>query len=57
MRPTFQSDRDGVSKLKALMRRIAGRTVPDLWQAIADAIRQFTPTQCRNFFQAAGCDN
>ena len=31
------------AKLKALLRAAAARTIPDLWQAIADALRRFTP--------------
>jgi transposase len=54
--PDFNPIEMAFSKLKALLRRAAARTIPDLWQAIADAIRQFTPTECRNFFQAAGYD-
>jgi hypothetical protein len=30
------------AKLKALL-RAAARTIPDLWQTIADALRRFTP--------------
>ena len=31
------------AKLKALLRAAAARTIPDLWQAITDALRRFTP--------------
>ena len=40
--------------LKALLRRAAARTIPDLWAAIADALPQFTPTECANYFTACG---
>ena len=42
------------SKLKAALRQAAARTIDDLWDVIAEAIDDFTPTQCRNFFAAAG---
>jgi transposase len=44
------------AKLKALLRAAAARTMPDLWQAIADAIKRFTPVECRNYLTAAGYD-
>ena len=34
----------------------AARTIPDLWQAIADALRRFTPQECANYLAAAGYD-
>jgi hypothetical protein len=30
--------------------------MPDLWQAIADAIKRFTPVECRNYLVPAGYD-
>ncbi len=42
------------SKLKALLRKAAARTIPDLWDAIADAIPLFSPRECANYFEAAG---
>jgi len=44
------------AKLKALLRKAAARTIPDLWDAIADAIESFTPAECQNYFAAAGYD-
>ena len=39
---------------------VASRTYPtdvdDLWDAIAQAIEIFTPTECENYFAAAGYD-
>ena len=54
--PDFNPIEMAFSKLKALLRAAAARTIPDLWQAIADAIKQFKPEECRNYFQAAGYD-
>lgn len=44
------------SKLKALLRKAAERSVSGLWAAIGRLIDLFTLTECRNFFQAAGYD-
>jgi hypothetical protein len=38
------------------LRAAAARTIPDLWQAIADALRRFTPRECANYLAAAGYD-
>ena len=43
-----------LSKLKAILRAAAPRTVNDLWQAIADALPRFTAQECQNYFKAAG---
>ena len=44
------------SKFKALLKKAAARTVEDLWAAIAQALPQITPTDCANYFAAAGYD-
>jgi len=44
------------SKLKAFLKKTAARTVDDLWDAIALGIETFTPTECENYFAAAGYD-
>lgn len=44
------------SKLKALLRKAAARTVDDLWAVIADCLDAFKPDECRHYFQAAGYD-
>ena len=44
------------AKLKALLNGAAKRTITELWDAVADAIDRFTPTECRNYFAAAGYD-
>lgn len=54
--PDFNPIEMAFSKLKAYLRAAAARTIPDLWQAIADAIKQFKPDECRNYFKAAGYD-
>jgi transposase len=52
--PDFNPIENAFSKLKALLRKAAARTVPDLWQAIAQAIPAFLPDECANYFEAAG---
>mgnify|MGYP002054881754 FL=1 len=42
------------SKLKALLRKAAARTVDDLHQAVANAIDAITPAECVNYFKACG---
>ena len=44
------------SKLKAFLEKTAARTVDDLWDAIAQSIDTFTPTECENYFAATGYD-
>jgi hypothetical protein len=44
------------AKLKALLRAAATRTIPDLWDAVTNAIEQFTADECRSYFAAAGYD-
>jgi transposase len=42
------------SKLKAILRKAAARTLEDLWAAIAAALSAFEPEECRNYFTACG---
>jgi hypothetical protein len=42
------------SKLKALLRKKAARTFNAISDALGDICDLFDPTQCRNFFKAAG---
>ena len=52
--PDFNPIEQAFSKLKALLRKAAARTIPDLWAAIAEAIPLFSRAECVNYFQAAG---
>lgn len=52
--PDFNPIENVFAKLKAILRKAAARTLPALWKAIADALDQFTPDECANFFKAAG---
>jgi transposase len=52
--PDFNPIEMAFSKLKATLRKAAARTIDDLWQAIANSLDDFTPTECQNYFTAAG---
>lgn len=52
--PDFNPIENAFSKLKALLRKAAERTVDGLWNAIGTLIDHFTPAECANFFTAAG---
>ena len=54
--PDFNPIEMAFSKLKALLRKAAARTITELWEVIADGIEQFTHQECTNFFAAAGYD-
>ena len=42
------------AKLKAILRRIAARSVDALSQAIATALDQFPPAECTNYIKNSG---
>lgn len=52
--PDFNSIENAFSKLKALLRSAAERTVEGLWSAIGSSLDRFTPCECANYFEAAG---
>jgi len=52
--PDFNPIENAFSKLKALLRKAAERTVDALWDRIGALLREFTPQECANFFAAAG---
>jgi transposase len=52
--PDFNPIENAFAKLKTILRKAAARTIPRLWDAIRDALPQFTPEQCVNMFTAAG---
>lgn len=54
--PDFNPIEDAFSKLKALLRKAAARTVVGLRDAIGRVIDLFPPTECANYFKAAGHD-
>ena len=52
--PDFNPIEKAFSKLKALLRKAAERTVDALWDRIGVLLKEFSPTECANFFAAAG---
>ncbi|VVT32004.1 transposase [Rhizobium sp. EC-SD404] len=54
--PDFNPIEMAFSKLKALLRKAAARTVDELWLVVANCLSAFTPDECRHYFGAAGYD-
>ena len=52
--PDFNPIESTFAKLKAILRKAAARTIPKLWDAIRDALPQFTPDECASMFTATG---
>ena len=52
--PDFNPIENAFSKLKALLRKAAERTIDGLWNRIGVLLPAFTPHECANFFAAAG---
>ncbi len=42
------------SKLKTFLRKVKARTINDLIEKAAEAIQQFKPEDCSNYFKKAG---
>jgi transposase len=54
--PDFNPIENAFAKLKAMLRKAAERTIDGLWSAIGKIIDTFNPTECANYFAAAGYD-
>jgi transposase len=54
--PDFNPIEMAFSKFKALLCAAAARTIEALWEAIRLVLDAFTPTECQNYFAAAGYD-
>lgn len=54
--PDFSPIEMAFSKLRALLRKAAERTVDGLWNAIGTLIDIFEPAECRNYLAPAGYD-
>jgi transposase len=54
--PDFNPIENAFSKLKALLRARAERTVNGLWGAVGALLDRFSPAECANYFKAAGYD-
>ena len=54
--PDFNPIENAFSRLKALLRARAERTIEGLWDAIGSLVDLFLPDECANYFKAAGYD-
>ena len=54
--PDFNPIEMAFAKLKAFLRRVAARSIPELWAAVSLAINRFRPKECENLFAHAGYD-
>ena len=54
--PDFNPIENAFAKLKALLRKAAERTIEGLWKEIGRLLETFTPSECANYFAAAGYD-
>lgn len=54
--PDFNPIEMAFSKLKALLRAKAERTVDALWETVGALIGSFKPAECANYFKATGYD-
>jgi transposase len=54
--PDFNPIENAFAKLKAIVRKAAARTFGALEHAAADALPQFQPDECANYFAHAGYD-
>ncbi|SDG62034.1 Transposase [Thalassobaculum litoreum DSM 18839] len=52
--PDFKLIEMAFSKIKALLKKAAARTVTDLWDSVRDAIDAISTTEARNYFTATG---
>lgn len=52
--PDFNPIENAFSKLKALLRAKAERTITALWDTVGSVLDLFTPPECANYFKAAG---
>lgn len=54
--PEFNPIEMAFSKLKAILKGVAARTIPDRCEALTNALDAFTADPCRNYLAAAGYD-
>lgn len=52
--PDFTPIENAFSKLKAMLRTKAERTINALWNTVGAMIDQFSPRECTNYFSTAG---
>ena len=54
--PDFDPIENAFSKLKALLRAKAERTITALWDTVGSVLDLFTPPKCANYFKAGTAD-
>ena len=54
--PGFNPIENAFAKLKAMLRARAERSISALWDAVGAIVGLFSPTECENYFRAAGYD-
>jgi transposase len=54
--PDFNPIENAFAKLKTLLRARAERTIVALWDAVGAIVSLFSPSECANYFKAAGYD-
>ena len=54
--PDFNPIEKAFSRLKAMLRKIAERTMSGLWNRIGSLVDIFQPAECANYFTACGYD-
>jgi len=52
--PDFNPIEMAFSKLKAILKKTACRTIDELWKKIGTAIKTFKPNECANYFNECG---
>ena len=52
--PDLNPIEQAFAKLKALLRKLAARTVAKLWDALGELLLRFTPQECLNYLANAG---
>ena len=52
--PDLNPIEQAFAKLKALLRKVAARTLPTLWNALTACLLEFSQTDCSNFLKDAG---
>ena len=52
--PDFNPIEKAFSRLKALLRARAERTIDALWNTVGELIPMFTPNECEKYFKACG---
>ena len=52
--PDLNPIEQAFAKLKALLRKLAARTLPRLWDGLGNLLICFTPRECANYLAAAG---